>query len=216
MLNFYKVILNDDILREKPKHSYNIDLLRTIAMLMVVIYHSHGMLDKELYISNIIYLYIQSILSSCVPIFFYISGYLMLTPCVLNIRKIIIKALKLLLVSWLWAIIWTYIISIIRADEISLHSVWSKIAITEIGYCNWIWFMNTLFFLYLLAPIFNIILNNKRIYIYICCLLFISSIILPSVDMALKVYNINIPLLYLSRFINPLYAFPAFAMFYFY
>lgn len=91
---------------ESNRWSY-IDLLECIAIYFVLVYHttlySFDFLNEGTLFNYFAYFF-RTILSTCVPIFFFANGYLLFNrPFVL--KKHIYKTLKLVLLVFIWAAI---------------------------------------------------------------------------------------------------------------
>lgn len=53
---------------------------------------------------------------------------------------------------------------LIKEEDLTIPIVVKRMVNNDLGYCNWIWFMNTLFILYIFKPVLQIALNYPKIY----------------------------------------------------
>lgn len=93
-----------------PRRMPSIDFDEALAMFFVVLYHSHYYTTNfvEYGASAFPYYLLNGLLSTCVPMFFLVNGYLLFRK-ELNLRKHIIKTVRLTVVT----IIWSFIIPVV-------------------------------------------------------------------------------------------------------
>lgn len=135
------------------KRDANIELLRIVAMLMVITIHClrNGQLvgNLQINISNLIIIQIMDSLSLvAVSVFFIISGYYLIEQKI-NLKKIFCLWGKVLLYSFL-----IYTICTFMNRETNLYA--SFLPVLSGQY----WFVDAYIILYLFSPILNIILNK--------------------------------------------------------
>ena len=156
-----------EIERKKIVYNYRIDLIKVIALFLVVLYHSSFLYDniggKTL-----------SLCSVCVPLFFIVNGYLCITPPIQENTNYLIKLKKVLILIVVWSFILVSSIMLIKEEDLTIPIVVKRMVNNDLGYCNWIWFMNTLFILYIFKPVLQIALNYPKIYIELIMELFNS------------------------------------------
>lgn len=197
--------------RDKIQYNPTIDLLKSIAITMVIMYHCNSLLIQH----NFFKTSLMCICSSCVPIFFILNGYLTLTPKKTNICRHLYKTIHLLFIIIIWSILLVSLTTLIKGETLSIRWIYNKILNNAIGYCNWIWFLNCLFILYLFKPILQYILNSSNQFIYTWIIVGIFSIVLPTCDYLISLISDQLNITYLSRNLNPLYGWPSFSLFYF-
>lgn len=134
-----------------------IDWIRIIAALMVVIIHTSGALYLNNPKGSIAYMFgiwNQVLVNSAVPLFFMISGALLLRPdydaCP---RKMVIKAVKLLLLM----LVWSFIYALVYVHPLTIKGI---VFATIKGHFHF-WFFEYLIGLYLLTPLFKVISDYK-------------------------------------------------------
>ena len=149
----------------------SLDLLRIVAALMVVMIHCSSWFSfispsLEMSVDDTV---IGCMVSSAVPLFFMISGCLLLDPTYnFNVRKWLKKILKVLII---WAV-WGAFYAVLQMDTFSLEKlvIW-----TFKGHFHF-WFFEYLIGVYLLLPVLRALVvyeNGKYIkWFLLCWLLF--------------------------------------------
>lgn len=134
-----------------------IDWLKIIAALMVVMIHTSRMLylnNPEGMLSYQLGFWNAELVRSAVPLFFMISGALLLRPGYdANPRKMVHKALKVLSLM----LIWSFVYAIINVHQVTLNGL---VFATIKGPFHF-WFFEYLIGLYLLTPLFKAIAEYK-------------------------------------------------------
>lgn len=135
-----------------------IDWLKIIAALMVVMIHTSGMLymnNPEGSLSYLLGYWNQELVRPAVPLFFMISGALLLRPGYdANPRKMVRKALKLLALM----LIWSFAYALVNEHPMTLKGL---VFATIKGHFHF-WFFEYLIGLYLLTPLFKAIADYKE------------------------------------------------------
>lgn len=159
------------------EREYSFDILRVIAMIMVIVIHvsnvytrSFNFIDSTSYLIALIF---NTISRVSVPIFFMISGALLLDRK-FEFKKYKKRVLKILLLIVVWDIlylIWEYLFLGTKYDNL-LHLFIEP-------YRAHLWFLYTLIIIYLLQPLFKLILdklnNTLKIVLFILWL-FLSTL----------------------------------------
>ena len=135
-----------------------IDWMKIIAALMVVMIHTSGMLymnNPEGSISYLLGFWNQELVCPAVPLFFMISGALLLRPGYdANPRKMVRKALKLLALM----LIWSFVYALVNVHPMTFKGL--VFAIVK-GHFHF-WFFEYLIGVYLLTPLFKAIADYKE------------------------------------------------------
>lgn len=137
-----------------------LDCLKAVAIFLVLCTHCKTQLDLS---SNI---YVQEFLdlalfANGVPIFFMVSGALMLGKERSN-EYYIRKCCKILVLILLWSALQTVFCLFYRGETISLMLVAKHVFNQSLYYCNYIWFLCSLFALYVVTPIVNKFIDNSE------------------------------------------------------
>lgn len=153
-----------------------IDLLETIAIFLVVLYHvatySVDFLAPGSTPLNYFCYFFNTILSPCVPLFFLANGYLLFSKK-LDLKKHSKKILKLISLMVIWGAI-TILLLQIRYDmhiplKEYLHDVWY----TKERWTNFLWFMGMLVCIYIFFPLLkNTFDHNKRAFLWFVAIMF--------------------------------------------
>lgn len=138
-------------------------------MFFVILYHcklfSYDFLTESTLRHYVLYFF-STILSTCVPLFFFANGYLLFGRD-FNLRKHIIKMVRLTVVTIIWAIITLCIIQVIRGEFFSISEFIKAIWTWKTGWINHLWYMGALICIYLFFPLLkNAYDTNIRIFFY--------------------------------------------------
>lgn len=196
---------------EKRRYA-NIDLLKTCAILMVIILHSqiYNINFIENFKISTIMQYFFRIITEGVPIFIVVNGYLLLNKKDFELKKHIKKMLKIFFILIIWSFILTILIKLIYNEKLVLKEIIKNVLITNINnkYTGILWFLQNLIALYLIYPILkNTHDTNKNIYNYIFIILMINtifvnlfSLISQMIETKIKFDYINIFTTYIGNF----------------
>ena len=145
------------------KRQYSFDILRVIAMIMVVIVHvsniysrSFGIISRSSYLISLLFNTISRI---SVPLFFMISGSLLLDRK-FDKNKYIKRIIKFIILIIVWDIIylvWEYLYLGIKYNNL--------LRLLIEPYRTHLWFLYSIVVIYLTQPILKIILDKSNIYI---------------------------------------------------
>ena len=158
----------------KTDRWHYIDLIESIAILFVIIYHSttysFSWMENSSALFYIRY-YLRTILSTCVPLFFFANGYLMLNRS-FDLKKHIIKIVKIIVLTLIWSII-TLILLMppIKNEYLSVRELVVYLQHGK-GAINHLWYMGALVCIYIFFPLLKISFDNYRkafIYFVIIC-----------------------------------------------
>lgn len=196
----------------KKERYFYLDVLKTIAVFFVCLYHFYigGIIgySNNLSIANYIERFLFNICSCCVPLFFMLNGALVLNR-ELNIRKHLKKCGKIFIQCLIWkciAIIICTIFNNIKLLKYSPYTLFNSIFFTDmlegINLTEF-WFIYVLLCIYFLLPFikktFDLSFENNEYKLYltfILSLLFVSSFLKNDVNFVKNVIpvikNINI------------------------
>ena len=155
---------------EIKKRYSNIDLLESIAIFFVIIYHStlytFDITENETMINYILY-FGRTILSTCVPLFFFANGYLLFNK-EFDLRKHIKKILRLVLLTFFWTFFLMPVYMIIAGEPLSLKTILVSIFRLDITWSmNFFWFLGTLVCMYILFPALKALFDlSKKSFIF--------------------------------------------------
>ena len=176
----------------KKTREYAFDILRVISMIMVIIIHianvycrSFGMISTKSYLISLIF---NTICRVSVPIFFMISGSLLLDRC-FNKEKYLKRVLKYVILIVVWDIIylvWEYFYLGITYDKLYMLVI--------DPYRAHLWFLYTILVLYAIQPLLKLIMdksNNvvKIILLTVWIILSLASMINPYVAKFFTIFS---------------------------
>lgn len=170
----------------KQERQTSIDLLKCIAMLFVVVFHS----SLYLYSSDILsepsslhylrYLF-STILSPCVPIFFFANGYLLFNK-ELDLKKHVYKILHFIILCGIWGLGKIILLMFIKNEFLSPVEIAEALWSWKRGWINSLWFLPALICIYLLFPVLKVAYdNNKKVFkffIIICSIFTFGNVLL--------------------------------------
>ena len=167
-----------DINVNKKRHDF-VDLLKAIAIIFVLFYHFSIMNIDFIHNEDLIcYLnyYLKSLLSTCVPIFFFVNGGLLLNKSSLDIKRHVIKTIKILILTILWGIITLLILSLIRQENLSFIEIIKGVYFLKMGYINHLWFFQALFIIYIIYPLlFSTMKSSIKAFYFFALAVFIFT-----------------------------------------
>nr|WP_210462525.1 acyltransferase family protein [Rufibacter roseolus] len=132
------------------------DLLKTIAIYFVVVYHCSTTEIDFLHhasFSTYAYYFLNSVLSTCVPIFFFINGALLLNKPTLNLRRHTFKIIRMVLLVTLWALITLAALMVIRGETLPVKEILKSVWQIKEGWTTHLWFLPALVVIYIFLPL---------------------------------------------------------------
>ena len=196
---------------EKKRYA-NIDLLKTIAIMMVIALHSK-LFHTDFITSGNFTIYVQyaiRIICEGVAIFVFVNGFLLMGKKEFNLYKHLKKTFKILGVLIVWSFILTIVVKLIYREPINIMQVIKNIFTTDINnkYTGILWFLQNLIALYLIYPVLKTIYDkDKKVYMYMFIVLLVNTIVVNFLEHISIIINtkykfnvINIVLSYISKF----------------
>lgn len=181
---------------EKKRYA-NIDLLKTIAIIMVIALHSQLFITdfiKDNKISTYIQYFIR-ILCEGVAIFILVNGFLLINKKQFDFKKHLLKTLKIFAILVMWSIILTISIQLIYKEPLKIIGIIKNIFITDINnkYTGVLWFLQNLIALYLIYPVLKIVHDNdKKVYNYFFIILLIFTMFTNLLSLISNLINTEI------------------------
>lgn len=158
---------------------YHIDLIENIAILFVIMYHSSNyninLLTGDIQFPPAASYWFRTILSTCVPLFFFANGYLIFNKD-FSLRKHIAKIIKLIILTVLWGGIVLIALSIIKNEIWTLKEFLKALWTWKQGWINHLWFMGALICIYIIFPLLKFVFdNNKKLFYYFGIITFLMT-----------------------------------------
>lgn len=151
----------------KAKRIDSIDLLESIAMFFVIVYHTksdipHNVLIEHSVVDSIDYC-VRSILSTSVPLFFFCNGFLLFNRP-FDLKKHLTKTLKLFGLALIWgALSAAFAQFVIHSGEpVDIKEFVSTLVVIKLGWNIHIWYLQALIVLYLIFPLLKSSFDNSR------------------------------------------------------
>ena len=155
-----------------------IDLMESIAIFFVISYHSTAysfdFISEGSFLNYLSY-FLRTILSTCVPIFFFANGYLLLNKT-FDLKKHIKKIFHIIIITFIWALILMPLYLIIEGSPVTLSSVITPILYLDTAWgMNLFWYLGALICIYIFFPLLKLSFDsNKKIFLFftvICAVL---------------------------------------------
>lgn len=172
------------LIMEKKRYA-NIDLLKTIAILMVIALHvilyytnfmdQNGNVNISFFIQ-----YAFRLISEGVPIFILVNGFLMINKEKFDLKLHLKKILKIFLLLIVWSVIRIVGTKLIWRESLNLKDIIKNVLTTDINnkYTGALWFLQNLIALYLVYPVIkNLHDTNKVTYNYLFIVLLIGTML---------------------------------------
>ncbi len=206
------------------KRLNHIDLLKTIAIFLVLSHHS-TLFSVDLFstkgFDHLAY-FLRSMLPTQIPIFFLVNGYLLFKRP-FDLKNHIRKTLRLVMLVIIWAVVLMPIYMFISGESFSLRTMVLSILNLSIPWAmNIYWFIGALVCIYIFFPALkNLFDADKKAFKYFTalCAFFVFGVdfankilgLLSTLSLSLPV-TINYPLL---TMFNPFYGTNGYTLFYF-
>ncbi len=208
----------------KNTRLYFIDWLESLAILFVLIYHcSIYTFDFQTdgTLMNYFLYFSRTILSTCVPLFFFINGYLLLSRK-FDIKKHVYKCIRLVVLTFIWSFILIISTMFISNKLLSIKEIILKVLYPEIGWTNLLWYLGALVSIYIFFPILKTAFDtNKKSFLFfsVICIFFTfgvtfinQAVAILGVFTPVKIDTVWFPVI---KMFNPFRGFIAYALAYF-
>lgn len=169
----------------------HIDLMESIAIFLVILYHG------TLYAFNFLELpsawryaayAFRTILSVCVPLFFFANGYLLLNK-EFDLKKHITKTVRLVALTIVWAFVLMPIYLLISGEPFSIATVVKSILNVSTEWSmEYFWFMGAIVGIYILLPALKALFDsNRKAFVFLTAALAVFSFGLVFIDQAASI-----------------------------
>lgn len=171
--------LEDRAKMESKKRYSHIDLLETIAIFFVIAYHSTIYSFDITQDNSFIYYaryFLRTIMSTCVPLFFFANGYLLLNR-EFNLKKYLYKMLRLVILVFVWAFILMPLYLLIAGEPLNIKTIILTIFELDTKWSmNLFWFLGALICIYLIFPALKSLFDsNKKAFWFFTIAVFILT-----------------------------------------
>lgn len=153
------------------KYYYFIDVIKTIAIFFVILYHCGDLSNHPIFVND----FVRSILSSCVPLFFLANGLLLLNKP-LDIKKHISKIINIALLTIVWGAIVLFIEMYLWGEFLSPSAFIMGLFQLKQGWINYLWFMEALVVIYVFFPLIKQVYDtNRKFFMFFLAAVFIFT-----------------------------------------
>jgi len=171
----------------------NIDILKTISIIMVIILHCLNWEINFIENKNITTysMFFLRIFSEGVPIFIFVNGFLIINKQ-FDEKKHLKKILNIFILIIVWSVINIISIKYIKCESIQIKEVIKNILTTNINniYTGPLWFLQNLIMLYLIFPVLKAVHDsNKRLYDYFFILVTIFTVGIQFINNILSIID---------------------------
>ena len=148
----------------------HIDLLESIAIFFVILYHStiysFDITQNASALKYFLY-FGRTILSTCVPLFFFTNGYLLFNKEFI-LKKHIKKILRLILLIFIWAFLLMPTYMLIAGESINIKILLMSIfTLDTLWGMNFWWFLGALVCIYILFPALKALFDfSKKSFVF--------------------------------------------------
>lgn len=176
-------------LQGKTSRIAHVDLLETIAIFFVLICHCPlsdcDFLTNPTAASYIPY-YLRTILSTCVPVFFFINGYLLFNRP-FELKKHIKRTFHFVFVAVAWTLLSMLIFLTTRHQPITLRSLLMPVLNMDMQYSlNLYWFLGALVCMYIIFPALRVAFDtDKRIIRFFAGICFFFTFLINTLEILL-------------------------------
>ena len=157
--------MQDSYVDNQTERYHAIDIIKVLGLLFVILYHSatyqYDWLEDGQALFYFRY-YFRTILSTCVPLFFFANGYLLLNKQ-FDLRKHIVKSIKITVLTVIWGIIGLLVISQVKGSCFSFKEFVSNLWHWKpIGWIDHLWYMGALICIYAFFPMIKSVYDNQK------------------------------------------------------
>ena len=142
-----------------------IDLLEVCAILFVIVYHTRDYNYNFVGETGgfVIYIpyFLRAVLSTCVPLFFFANGFLLLNRD-FNLKKHIIKSCRLGVLTFVWGAIDIFFLVFIENTPLTFREFLKALWSWKYGWINHLWYMGALICVYVFFPLIKEVYDNHR------------------------------------------------------
>ena len=153
---------------ESRTRLYHVDLLKTLAMVLMLMYHGslfpYDILSAGDRITAVRFFF-RTILSACVPVFFFVNGYLLFDKP-LDLKKHTKRLLRFSLVVSVWILLLLGIMQPVRGEYLSGRQMFDMFWSLQMNWNNHLWYMGVLVCIYLFFPLLKGAFDGNKTVFY--------------------------------------------------
>lgn len=142
----------------------HIDLLKCLAIYFVLVFHGtlyNVYVSPDMPVTALLRYFSRSLLSTCVPLFFFVNGYLLLSRP-MDLKKHTIKTLRLIGLTCFWMLFLLLVLQPYFQDYYTWDSFRDTCWDLRDGWNNHLWYLAVLIGIYLLFPVLKTTFDRDR------------------------------------------------------
>ena len=146
------------------KRLYHVDLLKSLAIWFVLMFHGtlyNNLVLPDMPVGDLLRYFTRTILSTCVPLFFFVNGYLLLGRP-LDLKKHTIKTGKLMVLTCFWILFLLVVLQDYYQQPINWAELKEGVWNLRDGWNNHLWYMSALISIYLVFPLLKAAYDGNR------------------------------------------------------
>lgn len=129
---------------------------------MVIVYH--GSLFS--YNFNYLHYFFCTILSTCVPLFFFANGYLLFSKKI-DLKRHFSKVIRLIILTTIWSTVTIFILMFIKQEFFGIKDFLQDVWYRKMQWNEHLWFMGSLVTAYIFFPLLkNAFDTNRKVFFY--------------------------------------------------
>lgn len=180
--------------KEHVEGYVSLDIMKSLSIIFVIAYHTGAVNNNFITLpgANTYFNYfITTLLATCVPMFFFVNGFLLLNKP-LNIKSLINKVCRMMFIYFFWGIITYPVVYYVKGTPFTFDSIWADFMISKTGYTNHLWFLSAMVGIYILYPLIKSVFDNQReVFNYFLIGIFIMSFGTRFLSQIFDVVNYN-------------------------
>ena len=133
----------------------HIDLLKCLAIYFVLIFHGtlyRYQVQPDMTAVQLLRFFFRTILSTCVPMFFFVNGYLLLNRP-MDLGRHTRRTVRLILQTFFWTVFLLLILQPYYQEYFTWEELKDQIPVLKMDWNNQLWFLEDLIAIYLLFPL---------------------------------------------------------------
>lgn len=143
---------------------HHVDLLKTLAMVFMLMYH--GTLYRYDILAGgdgltLLRFFFRSILSACVPLFFFVNGYLLFGKS-LDLKKHTYKCIRFGVVVSVWMLLLLLIMQPVRGEYLTARQVYDMFWSLQMNWNNHLWYIGVLLCIYVFFPLLKCAYDGNK------------------------------------------------------
>ena len=149
---------------KKTARLNHIDLLKCLAIYMVLVYHGtlyNNIVYQNMPVTELLRYFSRSVLSACVPLFFFVNGYLLM-PRPMDLKKHTAKTLRLIVLTCFWMLFLLVVLQPYFREYYTWESFWDTCWDLRAGWNNHLWYLAVLIGIYLIFPLAKAAFDRDR------------------------------------------------------